>query len=146
MYSETKATAVRCFVESYAANIAAGDDAAVTAKFAELFMAGGPAGIMAVRAVDFAKALPKRRQLFADLGLRSSSLVAVDQRPLTGRFWLVTTQWRMTFVERKAGGAEGIESETVFIVDTCADSFRIVMFLHNQDVLALRSKGCGQLG
>ena len=141
MSTETRQDAVARFVQSYAANIAAGDDAAVTAQFAELFMAGGPTGIMTVRSVDFAKSLPKRRQLFAALGCRSSSLVAVEQQRLTDRFWLVTTRWRMSFDEGEAGSAEEIASEAIFIVETCAEPFRIVMFLHSEDVVALRSKG-----
>ena len=145
MYPESKEAAIERFVESYAANIAAADDAAVTAHFAEVFMAGGPGGVMAVRAVDFAKALPRRRQLFADLGLRASSLVAAEQRALTDRFWLVTTRWQMKFAGGEARIAEEIASETVLIVDTGAESFQIVMFLHSEDVAALRSKGSEQL-
>lgn len=137
-------TAVRRFVQCYAANIAAGDDAAVTAQFADVFIAGGPSGTTAVRAVDFARALPRRRQLFADLGLRASSLAAVEQRPLTGRFWLVTAGWQMRFEKTPAAGAEEIESKTVFLVDTSSEPFRIVLFLHGEDVLALRIGGPGK--
>jgi len=145
MSTQNKEDAVGRFVESYASNIAAGDDAALTAQFAEMFMAGGPGGITALRAVDFAKALPKRRQLFADIGHRSSSLVGVEQRRLTDRFWLVTTRWLMSFDEGETGSAEEIESEAVLIVDAGSEPFRIVFFLHSEDVLALRCKGRDQL-
>jgi hypothetical protein len=146
MYSNSKETAVSRFVASYAANIAAADDAAVTAQFAEVFMAGGPGGMMTVRAIDFAKSLPQRRQLFASLGCRSSSLLGAGHRPLTDRFWLVTTRWTMSFEDGQAGSAEDIASEAILLVDTGAEPFRIVMFLHSVDVLARRSKERNQPG
>jgi hypothetical protein len=67
----------------------------------------------------------------------------VEQRRLTDRFWLVTARWQMSFAEGGAGGAEEIASETVFVVDTGVQPFRIVMFLHDKDVLALRGTGHG---
>jgi hypothetical protein len=69
----------------------------------------------------------------------------VPQHRLTDRFWLVTTRWRMSFDKTPAASAQQIASETVFIADTCSEPFRIVMFLHNDDVVARPGKGRGLL-
>jgi hypothetical protein len=51
----------------------------------------------------------------------------------------------MSFDKTPAASAQQIASETVFIADTCSEPFRIVMFLHNDDVVARPGKGRGLL-
>lgn len=111
------------------------DGAASAAHFADVFLAAGPNGAQAVKASDFALALPKRRQHFASHGLQSTALESVRETALGDRYVLAETRWKMTF----AGGGvdEQVLAESVFVVDTQQDAFRIVFYLSKHDPIAL---------
>ena len=59
---------IREFFQGFESSSAAGDVPALTALFAEVFLAAVPDGARAIRAGDFALALPRRFQLFRKLG------------------------------------------------------------------------------
>lgn len=119
----------------------AGDLAALLPQFAETFLAAGPQGAVCVRAEDFAKVLPKRKQFFDALGCRATALQALEQHALDRQFVLAKTRWRMQFVQGE-GESRDVVAHSVFIVDTAGQSPRIVFYLANQDHLAmLRENG-----
>jgi hypothetical protein len=99
-------------------------------------MAASPQGTQAVRATDFALALPKRKQLFDQLGCRSTELLSLRETPLDARYVMAATQWRMTFARDKHDPEE-VVVDSVYIVDTGADAFKIVFYLANQDIMQI---------
>jgi hypothetical protein len=137
----TSVSPVECFIRSYERISSAGDIAAMAAQFAEVFLAAGPQGSQPVKASDFALALPKRKQLFDRLGCRPAELVGFEEWPLDARYTLAKTRWRLTFV-RGQEEAQEVLADSVFIVDTGGEGPRIVLYLANQDILAvLRERG-----
>jgi hypothetical protein len=110
-------------------------DAAVS-QFADVFMAASPQGAQAVRAADFALALPRKKHLFDRLGCRSTELVSLREQHLDARYTLAGTQWKMTFA------LPGIEpqdilAESVFIIDTGGNEPKIVFYLAHQDLMQI---------
>lgn len=124
------------FFRAFESKNNAGNMTDLAALFADTFMAAGPQGTQAVRASDFALALPKRKQLFDKLGCRSTALVSVHETPLDTRFVMAGTRWRMTFV-RDPEQAQDVIVDSVFIVDKGTDPFKIVFYLANQDVMEI---------
>ena len=110
-------------------------DSAVS-QFAEVFMAASPQGAKAVRASDFALALPKRKQLFHKLGCRCTELVWLREQRLDARYSLASTHWKMTF-ERADIQTQHVVVESAYIVDTGGDEPKIVFYLASQDLMQI---------
>ena len=123
------------FLQQLECNSNGGNAVASASQFADVFLAAGPNGAQPVKASDFALALPKRIQVFASHGLKSTSLQSLQETRLSTRFVLADTRWKMNFV--KDGGEEHVIAESVFIVDIGQDPFRIVFYLPKQDHMAL---------
>jgi hypothetical protein len=133
---ELSTTAIARFFRAFELNSSARNFPALVSQFADVFLAAGPQGVQCVRAADFAIALPKRKQLFDSLGCRSTSLVSLLETQVSERFVMAKTQWKMTFV-RDPGHAEDVLAESVFIVDTAGEDFKIVFYLAHQDHITL---------
>jgi hypothetical protein len=134
-------TAVEDFVREYARLTDAGDVPALIACFADVFLAGGPQGAQAVRASDFAIALPKRYQMFEKMGCRRTELMGVEEQRLDARYVSARTRWRLTF-EREGSEAVPIEVESTYLVDAGVEPFRIVVYLAHQDIMeVLKQRG-----
>ena len=135
------APAVELFFLSFERNNACDDLSTILAQFADPFMAAGPQGTQAVRAGDFALALPKRKQFFAGLGHRSTALVSLEQTPLDARYVLAKTRWRMTFIRNQDQPQELLVDST-YILDTGSEAARIVFYLAHKDIMVLlKDKG-----
>ena len=133
--------AIERFFRIFESNASSDDVDAAVSQFADVFMAASPQGTQAVRAADFALALPKKKQLFDKLGCQSTTLVSLRETRLNARYVLASTQWRMTFV-RGQGQAQDVVADSVYIVDTGAEAFKIVFYLANQDLLqVLKERG-----
>ena len=129
------------FFRSYARVSAGEDTTAMAAQFADVFMAAGPQGAQAVKAGDFALALPRRKQLFDRLGCRPAELVGFEEWPLDARYTMAKTRWRLSFVRGEEEVRE-VQVDSVFIVDGGGDDLRIVFYLANQDIFAvLKERG-----
>ena len=89
--------AMERFFHTFESNTMRDNVDAVVSQFADVFMAANPQGAQAVRAADFALALPKKKQLFDRLGCRSTELVSLTEQRLDTRYVMATTQWKMTF-------------------------------------------------
>lgn len=126
------------FMESFERSRAAGDEAAA-AMYAETFLAGGPEGARCIRAADFLKALPKRKEMFERAGCRKTELAGVTEAPLGERYAMARTKWRMSF-EREGGRQDVVEVESTFIVDFGGDAPRIIAYLAHHDALKMPSQ------
>jgi hypothetical protein len=128
--------ALEGFFRIFESNSNSNDVDATVSQFADVFMAASPQGVQAVRAADFALALPKRKQYFDSLGCRSTKLVSLREQRLDPRYVLATTQWSMTFA-RPDLPPQDVLAESVFIVDTGRDQPKVVFYLANQDLVQI---------
>ena len=143
MMMETATNTVEVFLRDYARHTDEGNVPELIACFAETFVAGGPQGAKAVRASDFALALPKRYQLFAQMGCRRTELIGVEEHRLDARYVSARTRWRLTF-ERAGQEALPLEVESTYLVDAGEDAFRILVYLAHDDIMEmLRGHGIG---
>ncbi len=138
--------AIERFFRTFESNAASDDVAQSISQFADVFMAAGPQGTQAIRAADFALALPRRKQWFASLGHQSTQLIALRETRLDARFILAATQWKMTF-SPPASAPQDVLVDSVYIVDTggpdaAVDAVKIVFYLANQDLVqVLKDRG-----
>jgi hypothetical protein len=110
-----------------------GADAAA-ALYAETFLVGGPEGARCIRAEDFARTLPKRKEMFEQAGCLRTELASVVETPLDTRYSMARTRWQMHF-QRANGCEERIEVESTFIVDFGCEAPRIIAYLAHHDPL-----------
>jgi len=144
MYQASEA--IERFFRSFEANASSHDVDVQVSHFADVFMAASPLGAQAVRAADFALALPKKKQLFDRMGCRSTELVSLSEKRLDARYVLAGAKWKMTF-ERPDITPQEVEVESVYIVDTggkaatadaaAAGEPKIVFYLANQDLMQI---------
>ena len=133
--------AVRQFLEKFAELNAGGTPANVALMFSDTFLAAGPQGTQCIRNEDFARALPKRKEVFDRAGLKKTNLVSVEESMLDGRYALAKTQWRFQF-ERAGLDSTDVLVNSTYIVDCGAEPWKIVMYLAHQDIFAvLRERG-----
>jgi hypothetical protein len=128
--------AVEEFFRTFEYNTNHGDTAALVAPFAAIFLAAGPQGATCVRKEDFALALPRRKQLFDNLGCGATELVRIQTETLDPRYSKARTQWKMTFTSGDSRARE-IFVESTYMVDTGKDPFEIVVYLAHQDIMAV---------
>ena len=115
------------FLRRFERNSGRVESGEVLKQFGEEFLACGPEGSRAVRREMFAAALPKRQQMFAEMGLRSSELEGMEVTPLDARYTLARTRWRMVFEH----GDEMVES--TFLLEEASGEMRIVVYLSHRD-------------
>ena len=136
--------AIERFFRTFESNTSSDDVDATVSQFADVFMAAGPQGTQAVRAPDFALALPKRKEWFQGLGHKSTQLISLHEKRLDARYVLAGTQWKMTFAPRE-GRPQEVFLDSVYIVDTGGESAaatKIVFYLANQDLVqVLKDRG-----
>lgn len=129
-------TAVEDFMREYARFSDEGDVAALARCFAETFVAGGAQGAKAVRAADFALALPKRYELFKQMGCGRTELVGYSEQSLDERYVWARTRWRLTF-ERGEADAIPVEVESSYLVDAGAEPMRFLVYLAHDDIMEM---------
>jgi len=138
---DQKPSALQQFLAAYAEHTAASNIPALVAQFADTFLVAGPSGSQCVHSADFARALPRRVELFASLGCQPAELISTEESPLATRYVLARTMWRFTFT-RPEKAAESIDSESIFLIDTGSDAFRILLYLTPHDIMdTLRQRG-----
>jgi hypothetical protein len=142
----TTETHVSRFLALYARETAEDNLPAVVSHFADTFLFAGPSGAQAVRASDFAAALPKRKALFDSLGSRPSELTAIQETSLDSRYVLARTTWRFTFI-RDHSPAQQFETDSTFLIDTglpgtAESDFKFLLYLPHHDIMQiLRDRG-----
>ncbi len=128
--------AVERFFQDYAVTSNNNDTTSVISQFAETFIAAGPDGATAVRAEDFARFLPIRKQQFASAGCKSTRLVSKNVTELDERYCVVETKWAMEFVSADQAATE-IQVGSTFLVDTGDKTPKILAYLSHGDALKL---------
>ena len=134
---------MEAFFRRFEAQNAAADLDGLTALYAPAFLKAGPDGTQVVNARDLIHAIPKRKQLFAAAGCRSTTLLSVDETRLDDRYSLVRTEWEWAF-QRADGTTAVISQPSTFIVDRAADGGKIVCYMNHGDVVA-EMRACGLL-
>ena len=138
---DQKTSAIKEFFDTYARHTATRNVPALVSQFADTFLVAGPSGSQCVHSPDFARALPRRVELFASLGCQPAELISTEESPLATRYVLARTMWRFTFT-RPEKAAESIDSESIFLIDTGSDPFRILLYLTPHDIMdTLRQRG-----
>ena len=131
---------MEAFFRRFEAESAAGATETLAALYAPAFLMAGPTGAQVVKATDLALAIPKRRQLFASAGCRSTELLSVEETRLDDRYSLVRTEWRWTFT--RSGEPVVITQPSSFLVDRVAEGGKIVCYINHADVVgAMRMHG-----
>ena len=144
MYQASEA--IERFFRIFETNASGNDVDAQVSQFADVFMAASPQGAQAVRAADFALALPQKKQLFDRLGCRSTKLVSLRESRLDARYVMASAQWKLTFV-RPENASHDVVAKSVYILDTGGDGAagsepKIVFYLANQDLMqVLKERG-----
>jgi hypothetical protein len=128
--------AIETFFREFEKRSDSGDIPALLPLFADTFMAAGPQGAQCVRAADFAVVLPKRKQFFDSLGCRSTALVSLEHNRFDARYVVAQTRWRMTFA-REGVEWKDVVADSVYIVDTGADAYKIVFYLSHRDIMTV---------
>jgi len=129
-------TTLTRFIQAYEQNGTSGEVSTAAQQFADAFVAAGPNGAQCVRNVDFAAALPKRKQLFEQLGYQSSELIDIQESWFDTRYALVKTRWRFLF-RSPSDEIEAIEAASSFLVDTGREPFQILLYLAHQDLIEI---------
>ena len=138
---DQKTSAIKEFFDTYARHTATRNVPALVSQFADTFLVAGPSGSQCVHSPDFARALPRRVELFSSLGCQPAELISTEESPLDTRYVLARTMWRFTFT-RPEKAAESIDSESIFLIDTGSDPFRILLYLTPHDIMdTLRQRG-----
>ncbi len=116
---------VKAFFDQYELNIRGSDHAAIAALYGESFVFAGPQGTQAVKRDDFIKVLPKRQRFFTSAGLRSSTIVALEETRVDDCWVLVKVRWRLTF-EPTSKPAADVDVSTMYLLQQYPDGLRIV--------------------
>ena len=116
------------------------DVAALVSRFADTFLVAGPDGARVVKASDFAQVLPKRQQMFEQMGHRSTKLDSAVVTELDGRYVMAETKWRMTFAHGE-GQLSDVLLGSTYVLDT-KNELEILLYLTHQDITTvLRERG-----
>jgi hypothetical protein len=116
------------------------DVAALVSRFADTFLVAGPDGARVVKASDFALVLPKRQQMFEQMGHRSTKLESAVVTNLDGRYVMAETKWLMTFAHGEGQLTDVLVGST-YVLDT-KDELKILFYLTHQDIMTvLRERG-----
>jgi ketosteroid isomerase-like protein len=121
------------FFEDYERATNARDIDALASHYAETFMFGGPGGTQSVQREDFVRVLPMRQQFFEKVGLKRTTLVALEAKPLAPGYVFAEATWRMRY---EKDGTPPIEDDNgaSYILFDHDGALRIVFQLDHQDL------------
>ena len=132
---------VKAFFDQYELNIGGSDLSTLAAQYGDAFVFAGPQGTQAVKRDDFVRVLPKRQGFFNSVGLRSSTVAALEETRVDDSWVLVKAQWRLKF-EPTAMPAFDIDVSAMYLLQQCPDGLRIV-FQRDYDDLTKRVQELG---
>jgi ketosteroid isomerase-like protein len=123
----------QAFFKQYEQAISESDVSAIASRYGDAFMFGGPQGVRAIKKDDFLKAVPRRREYFASVGLLESKVISIDETSLDPKYLLVKTVWSMTFAKPTASNKE-IRTSATYILERIGDGLVIVFQIDHQDL------------
>lgn len=124
---------VKAFFDQYESTIGGSDPAAMAAQYGESFIFAGAQGAQAVRRDDLIKILPTRQGFFKSVGLRSSSVVGLEEASFDDRCVLVKAQWRLQFASATAP-VSALDLFSTYLLQQQPDGLRIVFQLDHDDL------------
>src|SRR5262245_5878573 len=88
----------------------------LASMYSDTFLTADPSGTRVVEATALRAFIPKRKQLFAGIGYRSTTLVSVNPSKLDDRYSLVRAEWRFEF------DRDQVTVPSTYIVDVSGDA------------------------
>jgi len=123
----------QAFFKQYEQAISESDLSAIATRYADAFMFGGPQGVRSIKKDDFLKAVPRRREYFASIGLLESKVISIDETSLDAKYLLVKTVWSMTFA-KPTGSNKEIRTSATYILERTGEGLVIVFQIDHQDL------------
>ena len=137
---ESTTTDIEEFLKSFEHTDKPREVDSLVSQFADTFLVAGPDGSRAVKASDFALALPKRQEMFDKMGCRSTKLATATVTNLDDRYAMAEAKWLMTFAHGD-GQASEVPVGSTYIIDTKGE-LKILFYLTHQDITTvLRERG-----
>jgi ketosteroid isomerase-like protein len=109
------------------------DIGALTACFADSFMAADPSGAQPVPRAAFLSILPKRKALFTAAGIANVSLTGLEHRSLDDSYVIAHTTWTAERDDSRLGEAP-VTLLSTFILNRTVDGLRIVFYLNHKNL------------
>jgi len=132
------------FFQEYERYANRGDAEGTASLFAEVFLAGDPAGVRAVSAVQLGAGVSQRKKLFESLGSRSTELISLEQTTLDDRYVLARTRWRVGFDREEV---QELLLESSFVVHRSEAGPSIVFYLAHESLMdVLEERGLLPVG
>jgi len=129
---------VRAFFERYDRAARDLDTDALTSSFADVFLSLDARSAVAVSPRALLAALPRRKQLFENIGSDGLELADISETPLDDRHTLVRTSWHLRMQNRAP--RDPISLHSTFILRKDGEAWRIVLYLNHQDMTRLFSE------
>ena len=127
---------VKSFLEQFQANSNSKDATAQASHFSKVFLAAGPGGAAPVKVEDFAKALPKRKQILEQAGLQGATLGSFEMTATSERHAVVNVVWNMHFATQ-AEGAVTIPVSATFVLDMAGEKPHLLVYLAHHDIMQI---------
>jgi hypothetical protein len=104
-------------------------------QFADQFISADPHQTMVLTRDILVASLPRRRQMFAEVGVGSARCVDAVQLDLDDRYLLVRSEW-----DADRTGGQPLRLESTFLVRREDDGPRIVVYLNHRDIAAVLAR------
>jgi len=129
---------VRAFLQRYDRAAHDLDTDALMSSFADVFLTLDASTAAAVSPQALLAALPRRKQLFENIGSDGLELADISEMPLDDLHTLVRTSWRLRM--RAQARRDPIFLHSTFILRKDDGAWRIVLYLNHQDMNKLFSE------
>jgi ketosteroid isomerase-like protein len=129
---------VRAFFQRYDRAARDLDPDALTSSFADVFLSLDASTAVAVSPQALLAALPRRKQLFENIGSDGLELADISETPLDDLHTLVRTSWHLRM--RNRASRDPISLHSTFILRKDDEAWRIVLYLNHQDMTKLFSE------
>ncbi|BCY14742.1 nuclear transport factor 2 family protein [Actinoplanes sp. L3-i22] len=107
----------------------------VGACFADQFLVADAAGARPVSRADFLRALPRRAEMFADLGIGRAELSELTSTRLDQHYVLARTEWT---APRLTGG-DPVTMTSSYLLHDDGTHLKVVLYLNHESPLTLTS-------
>lgn len=109
------------------------DSNAIALCYSDPFLFGQPQGVQAIKKEDFLKVLPKRKEFIQSLGLKSSTVVSIEELEIDEQYMQVKVMWEMKY-EKNNKSIKDVNT-TTYILYKKDDRFEIVLQIDHQDLI-----------